>query len=143
MAKRSGQLFSYFHPEKYELHLHTQDKSQSSTGHVKIEGIKVGRPSKKLTFYQKGLKIQAAKITAPSKKGDREYRISRINHIKSFEEVRLHTEELLYPGPYRVEIYFNTSSETDRMPKLQISRKSFPCIDEPEAKTVASLKIKE
>lgn len=147
-------LFEHFAPEHYDLHLLLSKDKQSFSGSVAIRGRKTGKPSKRLTFHQHGLKITSAKITKHDKKsGDQEVGISRINPQKSFEEVRLHTDATIYPGDFTVELQFNgkiTRNMEGIYPcfhgenKQEIiiatqfeshhAREAFPCIDEPEAK---------
>lgn len=116
------QLLNHFQPERYEL--------DSPQGQIKISGKKVGPPSKRITLHQKGLKITNAQIVRRDKKGDREFSIARINHLPTFEQVRLHTRETLFPGHYEVIIDFSNSHKpSPEAPK----REQFPCIDEPEA----------
>jgi hypothetical protein len=74
----------------------------SNSKKLKIEGQKLRPPSKRITFNQKSLKIIGAKIIYKHKKSDIEFELKRINHVKSFGEVRLHTNNILYPGNYTV-----------------------------------------
>jgi hypothetical protein len=99
MKKR---LNSSFQPTKYTL----QNSSE-----LLIEGQKLGSPSKRLVFHQHGLKILKAEIIYKSKRENREIAVSRINHINTLEEVRLHTDEILYPGTYEIKINFICSKE--------------------------------
>lgn len=63
-------------------------------------------PSKRITLNQKNTKVLNAKIIYKHIKGDIEFEVSRINHIKSFEEIRLHTNNILYPGTYVVTLEY-------------------------------------
>jgi hypothetical protein len=74
---------------------------------VEIEGQKLRPPSKRITLNQSSIKVQNAKIIYKYKKGNVEYEVSRINHIKSFGEVRLHTNNILYPGNYVVTLEYS------------------------------------
>lgn len=138
MTKRVKSLYSTFRPEKYMLYLKPDQKLMKVT----ITGQKVGRPSKRVTFHQKGLKIKGAKVIFHSKKGNLANKVTRINHIKSFEELRIHTVELLYPGLYQIEMHFSSKNKPDISEKPQISRDLLPCIDEPQARLKADLQIK-
>ncbi len=124
--KKSSNLYQYFQPAKYEL---------SGEG-AKVMGKKIGPPSRRLTFHQKGLKIKDARIIRMDKKGDQDFLVSRINHMPSFQQVRLHTQETLFPGNYTVILKFtppkDLSADTDK-------RQLFPCIDEPEAWSIAEI----
>lgn len=86
-------------------------------------------PSQRITLHQKGLKIISAKIFRRDKAGQKEYEIKRINHLPTFEEVRLHTKELLYPGDYEIVLEYKLKKSGAPKP----SREFLPSIDEPEA----------
>jgi hypothetical protein len=47
-----------------------------------------------------------AKITQHHKNKEIEYTVDRINHLPSFQEVRLHTAQIQYPGDYTIIIDF-------------------------------------
>jgi hypothetical protein len=74
---------------------------------VRIEGQKLAPPSKRITLNQPGIKVLSAKIIHKHKKGDIELEITRINHLKSFGEVRLHTNSMLYPGTYKIKLEYS------------------------------------
>jgi aminopeptidase N len=156
MSKSVTRLFQQFQPEQYALELTVDAKAMKFSGIVTISGQKVGRPSKRLTFHQKELNISAATVVKHDKKGDIEFPVARINKQNSYDEVRLHSDGLLYPGAYTVTMEF--SGEITRpmhgiypcffqhegQEKVIIAtqfeshhaREAFPCIDEPEAKAV-------
>jgi hypothetical protein len=71
-----------------------------------IEGYKLPPPSKRVTLHQNNIKVLGAKIIFKHKKGDIECEVIRINHLKSFGEIRLHTSSILYPGHYVVTINY-------------------------------------
>ena len=101
-----------------------------SKGQVKIVGNKLAPPSKRITLHQKGLKITSARIIRHDKKGDQQFTIARINHLPTFEQVRLHAKETLFPGHYEIIINFSPKPKLEsKLPKREL----FPCIDEPEA----------
>ena len=126
-----------------------------------ITGKKINRPSQRLTFHQKGLTIISATIERTDKSTTRTMPVSRINRQTKFDEVRLHTEELLYPGNYIITIefsgqvtrpmngiypcFFQNKSKKDKLIATQFeshhAREAFPCIDEPEAKAVFELTL--
>src|SRR3989338_6461384 len=159
MAKKASRLFLNFQPEKFLLQLSIDPDKMIFDGHVVISGKKTGSPSKRLTFHQKDLKITDAKISRIDKSTNDNIEIARINLHKSFEEVRLHTNEILYPGQYRIEITFSGRVSDamhgiypcyyDKRRKKLIAtqfeshyaREAFPCIDEPEAKAVFELTL--
>lgn len=94
-----------FTAESYELRF-----TGSPLALAKIKGQKTGRPSKRLTFYNHGLKIIKAEVARSDKKGRQVLPIDRINHIKSFNQVRLHSPQMLYPGHYEVLLEFNVTA---------------------------------
>jgi hypothetical protein len=82
------------------------NQNKASVNCVVIEGQKLPPPSKRITLHQKNIKILNAKIIYKHKKGDIEFEVIRINHLKSFGEVRLHTNSILYPGTYLVTLEY-------------------------------------
>lgn len=162
MSKDVTRLFKQFHPSNYTISLTPDREAATFTGSVTIIGQKVGRPSQRLTFHQKGLKITSTNIVKIDKKlGGQEVPVARVNLHKSYDEVRLHTEALLYPGEYIVTFEFSGKItrpmdgvypcffEHDGKQKQLIAtqfeshhaREAFPCIDEPEAKATFDLSL--
>lgn len=154
-------LFEGFQPKHYQLELSPHRDTKKITGAVVIEGQKVGRPSQRLTFHQLGLKVTSATITRKDKKGEQNFAVTRINHQDTYNEVRLHSEELLYSGAYTVRMEFS-GTITDAMHGIypcyyeidgkkqaliatqfesHHAREAFPCIDEPEAKATFDLTL--
>lgn len=154
-------LFEQFQPENYQLELTLDKDKLVFSGKVTIKGKKVGRPSQRLTFHQKELKITKANLIKHVKQGSAEISVSRINTQKTFDEVRLHADGLIYPGNYTVTLEFE-GQITDAMNGLYPSRfkqggkdevilgtqfeshharEVFPCIDEPEAKATFDLSL--
>lgn len=141
MTNKSAGLYELFRPAKYSLTI--------SEGNCRliIEGQKIGPPSKRITFHQKGLKITAAKIIRNDRRGPTEHDVVRINHLPTFEQVRLHTAGTLYPGVYVIEL--NYQLNPDKLQQLKKigdkkpSRDLLPSIDEPEASDSASFEIKQ
>ena len=93
MSQAVKQLYFTFQPQTYDLSLEIKDSALVFSGQVIILGRKIGRPSKRITLHAKGLKIQSAQIIKHDKTGDQTIEISRINLQKSYDEVRLHTED--------------------------------------------------
>lgn len=161
MAKKVTRLYQQFIPENYQLHLQPDSQSLTFTGSVIIKGRKVGRPSQRLTFHQKDLKITKAEVIKHDRKGDTEVDIVRINNHRSFDEVRLHSNGMIYPGDYTVKLefeglitrqmngiypsYFMRESKQKILIATQFeshhAREAFPCIDEPEAKATFQLSL--
>ncbi len=154
-------LFESFEPKNYTIQLHPDRDTMRLSGTVVIEGQKTGRPSQRLTFHQKDLQITGAEIVRHDKKSPGVITPSRISHHQSFNEVRLHADEMLYPGKYTITMHF-TGKITDGMHgvypcyyeidgKKQAliatqfeshhAREAFPCIDEPAAKATFDLTV--
>ena len=128
--KKAKLLYSEFQPTGYFL------SQNDSTNTLVIVGRKVGRPSRRITLHQRKLKITDAKIEPESDKTSG-VEIDRINSLASFEQVRIHAKQVLYPGVYKITIsYKNPSSAVSH------SRDFMPSIDEPEAWAKAKLEIK-
>lgn len=102
-----------------------------------ISGHKLGPPSKRISLHQRQLKVLSAVIFRIDRKSPAEYPVDRINHLPSFQQVRLHTKHTQYPGKYQVSLSYKISPE--KIAKLKAlgstkpDRHLIPCIDEPEA----------
>lgn len=160
MGKSVTRLAETFKPENYNLSINIDAENMLFSGSVIIAGQKTGRPSTRITLHQKDLKINSAKIIRHSK-SDEKVDISRINTQKSYDEVRLHSSSMLYPGKYTIEIEFS-GRITEQMHGLypcnykhkgkdkklfatqfesHHAREVFPCVDEPEAKATFDLTL--
>ena len=165
MKQSVTRLYEIFKPEKYILELSLDPAGKKFSGTVSIRGQKTGRPSKRLTFHSKGLKVTSAivhKVNTKSSNTDgTKIKIDRINLQKSFDEVRLHAKETLYPGEYFIVLefsglitdpmnglypcYFHHEGKDKFLLATQFeshhAREVFPCIDEPEAKATFDLAL--
>jgi len=97
---------SSFSPKHYDLRLTPNAETLKFTGSMTVKGKKTGRPSERITFHQKALKITQATITKHDKSGDQVIEVSRINNHDSYDEVRLHASSMIYPGDYTVTMEF-------------------------------------
>lgn len=162
MSKAVTRLYTLFQPEHYKLHLTPDAELGTANGTVTIKGKKTGRPSQRITFHALGLTIKSASIVKHDKKiGDVPVSVERINCQAKLNEVRLHTDSMIYPGDYTVTIEFEAPVQQsmhgiyrslyrhDDHDKILIStqfeshhaREAFPCIDEPEAKASFDLTL--
>ncbi len=159
--KKVKRLYDQFCPTHYILELSPNREAKTFSGRVVITGHKVGRPSQRLTLHQKDLKITSAHVIFHDKKGDKELTIHRTNHHAGFDEVRLHSETMIYPGRYTISLSFegNITSQMNGMYPCNFThdgqekqliatqfeshhaREVFPCIDEPEAKATFDLTL--
>lgn len=161
MTKDVKRLFEQFNPEHYTLALSPESDSMIFSGQVVITGKKTGRPSQRIVLHQKDIKITKAELIRKDKKGSGNIVIDRINHHNSFDEVRLHASQMLYPGHYTITLWFEGVindkmhglypcyfTHKDIKKKLLATqfeshhaREVFPCIDEPEAKATFDLTL--
>lgn len=161
MTKTVRRLYESFHPEHYDVTIELQPDTMTFTGSIVIKGKKVGRPSQRLTFHQKGLDVYEAFVRRSDKKGSKVYETTRINNHGSYDEVRLHCDDMLYPGEYTVMMsfrgkitenmdgiypcFFDHDGKKQKLIATQFeshhAREAFPCIDEPEAKATFSLVV--
>src|SRR5262245_26935553 len=79
----------------------------NNSNKLTIKGQKLPPPIKRITLYQSGIKILSARIIYKHKKGDIEFEVIRINHLKSLGEIRLHTNNILYPGIYVITLEYH------------------------------------
>ncbi len=159
--KSVARLYTQFQPKTYDVTFDLDESAMRFRGHLVLTGRKVGRPSQRITLHQHGLTVVSASITKHDKHGDQTIPVSRINHHASLNEVRLHTEAMLYPGDYSLEVEFEApittgmtgiypcffkDGDTDKQLiatqfESHHAREAFPCIDEPEAKAVFNLTL--
>ncbi len=159
--KNVKRLYEQFRPTHYILDLQPDREQKIFSGRVVITGHKVGRPSKRLTLHQKDLKITAAHVVFHNKKGDEELTVHRTNHHGRFDEIRLHSQTMIYPGRYTISLSFEGkitpqmngvypcnfthNGEDKQLIATQFeshhAREVFPCVDEPEAKATFDLTL--
>ncbi len=161
MPKKVKRLFEQFQPQQYDLTLDIDKSGLKFAGTVTIVGKKVDRPSKRISLHQKDLKITSATLQKTEKSGPKEFPLSRINTHASAHEVRLHSDQMLYPGFYTITLefsgtvtdqmhgmypcYFTHEGKDDYLLATQFeshhAREVFPCVDEPEAKATFNLEL--
>jgi len=161
MTKKVKRLFNEFQPKHYIIDLKPDRKDMTFSGEVIISGQKLGRPNKRITLHQHGLIIKSAHVTRHDKQGDHDIAVSRINNHKSYDEVRLHTDGMLYGGQYTISLsfhgkitrsmsgiypcFFKENGKEQKLIATQFeshhAREVFPGIDEPEAKATFDLSL--
>ena len=160
-------LYKNFAPSVYNITLAISKRELKFNGKVEVIGRRIGRPSNRLVVHaeKKYIKIISAKITnlKPKKGENGELKISRIYHHPSAQEVRLHCNDTIYPGQYKVEIEYQATipeKELDGLYKSNFvdengkedyllttqfeshfARNAIPMIDEPEAKAEFNLNL--
>ncbi len=161
MSKDVTRLFEQFQPEHYDLHITPNAHSLKFKGTVTIRGKKTGKPTQRLTLHQHALKIISATVTKHDKKGDQDIALDRTNTHARYDEVRLHSPQMIYPGDYTITIefsgqitrhmnglypcFFQHDGKEKKLLATQFeshhAREVFPCIDEPEAKATFDLSL--
>ena len=96
-----------FRPEAYNLKISINAHSNSYKGNLLITGKKLGRPSQRITLTQNHLKVSHAQVFHLGKQGESEVKLSRINHLNSASQVRLHTAQTLFAGNYKIKLEFS------------------------------------
>jgi hypothetical protein len=94
--------------------------NESNSAQLIIDGYKLPPPSKRITICQKNIKVLSAKIVYKHKKGDQQIDVVRINHLKSFGEVRLHTNVTLYPGNYEVTLRYQGELNEEKLTEVTV-----------------------
>jgi puromycin-sensitive aminopeptidase len=161
MSKAVRRLYEQFQPANYNLRIQVDPEAMTFQGTAIIAGKKVGRPSERITFHQKELQVTSAAIIKKDKKGEQEFTVARINNQASYDEVRLHTDDKLFPGDYVITLeftgkitkpmngiypcFFEQGSKEYKLIATQFeshhAREAFPCVDEPEAKATFDLTL--
>ncbi len=161
MKQSVTRLYDSFKPNNYDLTLSLDPVAMTFSGTVIVKGQKTGRPSQRLVLHQKDLTVTKATLMRHDKKGDQEIKVDRINTHKSYDELRLHSPEMLFPGAYTVSVefkgkitepmngiypcFFTEEGKEQKLLATQFeshhAREVFPCIDEPEAKATFDLTL--
>lgn len=161
MSKKVKQLSDFFQPSQYNVTFEPDRETMQLTSTVTITGKKISRPSQRITFHQHDLTVTEATITRKDKKGDQEIPVVRINQQRTLDEVRLHTDETLYPGEYVITLtgtakitdamhgvypcYYELDGKKQSIIATQFeshhAREAFPCIDEPAGKAVFTMTV--
>ena len=162
MAKNVTRLYASFRPENYDIAIDISKDKNNFNGCTTIYGTKTGRPSKRITLHQKNLSITSIAVYFIDKHGNNiEIAVSRYVTQASYDELRIHTHDILQSGKYMIRVSYTgkitqnmdgiypcTYTEDGLEKKLiatqfesHHAREVFPGIDEPEAKAVFSLTI--
>lgn len=137
MPKATRNLSKYFKPAKYII-----VKSDHGV-QLTITGQKLAPPSHRINLHQSNLKVNNAKIIRLDKHGPIEIDIGRINHLPTFQEVRLHSKTIMYPGLYQIELEYKIKPEKlAELGQEKPSRELLPSIDDAEAWQSAEVVIK-
>lgn len=161
MKKGVTRLYKSFKPESYVLQIELDPDNMKFSGTVRLTGYKTGRPSKRITLHQKDLKIKSCRLGRGGRQTEDEIEIGRLNTHKKYDELRIHSKTMLYPGQYTIFVefegkitdpmnglypcYFEDNGHQKKLLATQFeshhAREVFPCIDEPEAKAIFDLAI--
>jgi len=132
-----------FKPSIYKISV----KPGRELAELEITGQKFGAPNKRIELCQKGLKVRSAKITYHQKNTVVEHEVIRINHLPTFEQVRLHTNSPLYPGNYQIVLEFSPY-DAAKLKQLeggdlssQALRELLPSFDKQAARIDAKIEI--
>ncbi|MDO8265327.1 MAG: hypothetical protein Q7T41_00110, partial [Candidatus Saccharibacteria bacterium] len=107
MSKNVKRLFKQFKPEHYDVDIKISEDKNSFSGSVVIHGQKTGRPSKRLTFHQHKLKVSNVSLEKTDKKGiAQKIDITRVVSHETFNELRIHTKDINFPGTYKISMDF-------------------------------------
>jgi len=161
-VKQVKRLFNQFRPVSYQLKLEPSKQTMKATGRVEILGFKVGRPSQRITLHSKNLDIKSISLFQLDKR-DNSHKVNVTRHLyhRSYDELRIHSDETIYPGKYKLVIdyqfkisrqmsglypsFYDHNDVKEIILATQFeshhAREVFPCIDEPQAKAIFNLRL--
>lgn len=146
-----SKLFESYKPTTYKLAAALNQKTNNFEIKLTILGKKVGKPSHRITLHQKNLAITSVTVRKFGKKDSvQEVSLQRFNKRKKIDELRVHSDSVLYPGSYELAINYVLPADDktkQRLLGLNSSadspdrRSLLPCIDEPEAWKNAKIEL--
>jgi hypothetical protein len=80
---------------------------------VILQGERSGKPSKRFTLHGSGFKVNEASVQSETKHKSVDFQIERINYLPTFQEIRIHTKNLQYPGPYKIRLMLTGANADD------------------------------
>ncbi len=160
MSQKVKRLYKYLKPKHYDVSIDLNLEKMTFKGQVTLSAKVTKRPSKRITLHQKDLNITGAKVYLLNKGQKEKIPISRINKHVKYNELRIHFDNLIYPGDYLIIVnyeakiteslngiypsYYNDKKETIIATQFEshYAREAFVCVDEPEAKATFKLQLK-
>ena len=156
--KNKFRLDNYALPEKYEIFIEPDLENEKFNGHETIQ-LEINKPTKQIKLNTIGLKIINPKLFdssnfehIPEIKFDEEHEMVEFNFNKEIG-VGNFSLYLEFSGildnslrGFYMSTYIDEKGESHRIGTTQFestdARRAFPCFDEPEFKSIYSLKLK-